>query len=669
MQELAVKLYDQGIVTVPFSTTEHKPIIDAGLNLHQQHPSRDVFLAMWAKAEGRADGIAVVTGEIECIDGDVKNDPKRNIHERLLAMLMDNLPPATWQKLFVERSKSGGCHVWYRVRKTEVIAGHPLAKVVLTPAEMFDMDEPPEANPVKIIVENRADGNLCTVWPSPGYSVAQPTVTSNGPHPLENLPILTTEERELVLMIARSFNEYDPPAVTYNYPVYQSNQEGNRPGDYFNRGTSPEDLVRLLENAGYRTIRTFGKHIYLNRPGARHSRKCDAEVNTETNRFIPYSSSISEFENAKATDPFGVYVKLVCKGDFAEATRQVAQKGFEDPEKKGRKNGTVNYPPGAVPTHHVADPFALPADTSVQDILDEFDKDRFYLQRRPKNINHNLFISDRETGKLQPVAAPGDMITLLGAAKSLKTTEVGMIVAAALAGRQVGNIVYNNTGPVLWVDPEQGQYYFWETLRKVKVQARQDFDTDNLYAYGWRAKPPKERLAAAQRAVAAIKPTIVVLDGWADFMDDFNDIKEVMAAYNIVQTWTDQGITVFLVLHLNPESNRARGHAGTVAINKSDNILEVTRMKENDSIITVKNRDSRGRKFNAFDLVIGEDGILTLDGQMPYDLTIGKPERKVAEVDVNAAEDVYADEPKALPEYHPDNINRDRVEPDSDIPF
>jgi hypothetical protein len=668
MQELAVKLYDQGIVTVPFSTTEHKPVIDAGLNLHQQHPSRDVFLAMWAKAAGRADGIAVVTGEIECIDGDTKNDPKKNIHERLLGMLMDNLPAATWQKLFVERSRSGGCHVWYRVRKTEIIPGQALAKVVLTPAEMFDMDEPPEANPVKIIVENRADGNLCTVWPSPGYSTVQPSAVGIGKHPLESLPILTTEERELVLMIARSFNEYDPPAVTYNYPVYQSNQEGNRPGDYFNRGTSPEDLVRLLENAGYRTIRTFGKHIYLNRPGARHSRKCDAEVNTETNRFIPYSSSISEFENAKATDPFGVYVKLVCKGDFAEATRQVAQKGFEDPEKKGRKNGTVNYPPGAVPIHHVADPFATKPEN---DVIARLAHLRFSLDRRPKDVDYNFFFVDPDNPAiLQPVGFPGALIPIYGAAKSRKTTLLGMIVAAALCNGPVMNVVYRNTGKILWIDTEQGEMYYWETLWRVHVQARRrSDDQENFYSYTLIDMSPAERLAEVHNLVDAIQPSILILDGIIDFMGSMNDEDQAKEMIQILRGWTSRRITVFPVLHFNPGSQKGRGHAGTFLTNKGDTIIAAFADPLNNKIMSVKNQDSRGMQFSAFDMVAGRDGILTVSGYADYDYTIAKPERKVAEVDVNAAEDVYVDEPKALPEYNPNNINAARVEPDSDIPF
>lgn len=322
MLELALKLYDLGIVTVPYSTTERKPVIDGGLNWSTQSPTRDAFVAQWQKQVAKSDGIAVMTGEVECLEADVKNDPLGTIHTRLLQLLADNLPEGLFARLFIETSPSGGCHIWYRVRKDEIMGSQVMARIELTDDQCFEMGvdfNNPRAR-IPLIVETRGYKGLCTMWPSPGYKRVNGSI--------EDLPILSSDEHELVHMIARSFNEYDPPAVVHNYAPHTPNEEGKRPGDYYNRDTSPEDLVRLLESVGYRKLRQLGSSVFLGRPDAKNSRKHDAKVDMSRNCFVTYSTSIPDFEQLKGYGPFAVYTKLFCRGDFAEATRQVAAKGL-----------------------------------------------------------------------------------------------------------------------------------------------------------------------------------------------------------------------------------------------------------------------------------------------------------------------------------------------------
>lgn len=618
----ALELFDRGIITIPYSVAQGKPLIDADLGWFQKTPTREGFADQWLKH--LADGIAVVCGEYECLDADTKYDPKHTIHDRLLALIYDHLDAGKASRLFIERSPNGGAHIWYRVPRDRILASQTkLAVIEYTEDERFEMGVEPGKSGIKTIIESKGRGGMCTMWPSPGYTVVQGEI--------ETVPVLTEDERELMIMLARSFNEYEAPAATNNYPAFASNRSGKRPGDYFNEDCTPLELLRMLEKEGYKRLREIGFSVYLNRPGAKNSVGVDAKVHTKLNLFVPYSSSIGDFpETFKGYNPFATYAYLYCKGDFAEATRQVASKGHEDPEKKMRQKAVPAVNGQAIiPTAHIPDPFATDPFATEEDLLAEFEGDRFYLSRRPENCDYNLHFCDPENDAvLQPVASPGSLVTILGAAKSRKTTLLGVIVAAALSGRRVSNVIFKSAGKVLWIDPEQGRYYFWETLWRVCVQAFRKEDNDNLYAYSWVDKSPLERMYAAQKVAAIIKPTVIVLDGFADFMEDFNDVKSAMAAYQIVRHWNAQGITVFLVLHFNPQSDKARGHAGTIAINKSDNVITVEADKHDAARVIVKNKFSRGPRFSAFDMLAARDGILTVDGCSGYDHSIGKPERE-----------------------------------------
>lgn len=612
MIDHAITLFDQGIITVPYSVKDKGTYFQWG-EWYKSPPTREAFIAGWLNYRGVKDGMAVLCGAIEVIEADVKNDPQQDIQHRLNQCLKDNLSDETYSKLFIEQSPSGGMHFWYRVPIGEELGNQVLAHVEYTDDDRFALGKPPNSSKIGTIVEVRGRGGMCTVAPSPGYTVIQGS--------LETLPIITSDERELILMVGHSFNTYIAPAETPNYPAYQSTDTGTRPGDIYNQKVGPEEFASMLVEAGYKRLRTFAGNIYLGRPGARNTAKHDAKINVQKNVFVAYSTSIAEFEPEKGYTPFTVFTKLFCRGDYKEATRQVAAKGYEDPNRV--RNAMVPaYSSAGVPSEHVEDPFAI-FDEEL-DALAEFEQFKFSLTRRPV-LDFNLFIVSN--GKLQPLAFPGALIAIYGQAKARKTTVLGLIIAAAFAGRQVMNVVYKELGKILWVDTEQGSMYFWETIWRIYVQARVGEDSDRFHGYSLVDMDPKERLAAVDKMVKVLKPSVLILDGIIDFMFDMNNIEETSQIIQVLRRWCAQGITVFPVLHLNPKDNKARGHIGTFLTNKCDSAIQVVPDEDDPTHITVRNPWSRGPKFAAFDLYAGTDGILYQSGLPDYDYTLAKPDR------------------------------------------
>ena len=130
-------------------------------------------------------GIAVIMQDgYEALDFDSKNDEQgRDLYMEFVTLLKDEYPTAYEQlknKIWSQRTPTGGAHIVFRSHSPE--GNNPrLAK-----------------QNGKVIIETRGVGGYIAVTPTPGYS-------SN--RTLQELPYITAEERELLLAIARCFNE------------------------------------------------------------------------------------------------------------------------------------------------------------------------------------------------------------------------------------------------------------------------------------------------------------------------------------------------------------------------------------------------------------------------------------------------------------------------------
>lgn len=611
MLDFALRLYDQGIVTIPTSMPHKTPPAGLEWGDWKNGVARDKFQSEWAKYWREGMGISVLCGEIELFDIDTKNDPEHSIHTRVYDAMKAHLAPEVFQKLFIQESQSGGYHFWYKVQKVDIHGPMPdLARIEYTEDQRFELCLPVDKSNIGVIVETKGFGGYGVIAPSANYKVLQGSI--------EDLPRLSTEDRELVLMIGRSFNQYEPEAQVYGSGNYTPSEKGSRPGDIYNQRNGPMELLSLVESYGFRRIKQIGDSIFLGRPGAKHANKHDAKINTRLNCFVNYSSSVADFTILKGYSPFYVYANLAHSGNFVEATKALAAKGYEDPDKKweGPKTGP-KFSDNGEEAEVIED----------DDFLAQFESSRFSLKDRP-NIKYNLFAHDPyNLSSSCGFGFSGAIIGISGLAKSRKTTVLGCIIAAALKLRRVETFSYADTGKILWIDTEQGDLYFWNTIRRVHVMAGLKEDQrDRLFAYKFVDMTPAERIENTNRLVDILQPTILVVDGLADYVEDIMDAKESSRVMQSVRAWTSKGVTVFPVIHLNPSTYgqpKPRGHLGTWLMNKCDCLIEATTDKDDSNRVRVRNSWSRGQKFPAFEMVAGKDGILYANNPPEYDYTIG----------------------------------------------
>ena len=222
----------------------------------------------------------------------------------------------------IERSPSGGWHVVYRCQTAPCgnikLAERAVPVTSDQEVEFYGRKYKPRKENGRhevwlTLIETRAEGGLFLCAPTPGYELVQGR--------FEELPVLTDQEREVLLEVAWSLNELrrapEPiPAPATGLPA------SGRPGDDYNaRG----DVRDVLRKHGW-TLARGGENEYWRRPG-----KTDGwSATLKDGVFYVHSSNAAPFEPGRPYGPFGVYTLLEHGGDFGEAASCLRREGFGD---------------------------------------------------------------------------------------------------------------------------------------------------------------------------------------------------------------------------------------------------------------------------------------------------------------------------------------------------
>ncbi|MCL4197688.1 MAG: DUF3987 domain-containing protein [Phycisphaerales bacterium] len=297
----------------------------------------------------------IVSGNLEIIDFDFGGEafePWRRSVEAISPGLVD--------RLFLESTPSGGRHIAYRSqspvsgntklaqRRIEVESAEP---VVIGSKEFVPRQEPSGQWVVVItLIETRGEGGLCLCAPSEGYKVLQGDLC--------NLPVISSEEREIVLDCARALDELPKPIVGASPIRTRDATDTPRPGDDFNQRGDPRPF---LLNHGW-TLTIPGENEHWCRPGKIRG----TSATLKNGVFYVFSTNAAPFEAEKGYPPFSVYAFLEHHGDFAAAASALKAKGYGgrngDVRSSGSSAGDPAVPTGQAPAmlRRSADPGLLP---------------------------------------------------------------------------------------------------------------------------------------------------------------------------------------------------------------------------------------------------------------------------------------------------------------------
>lgn len=233
---------------------------------------------------------------MEFIDIDPKN--KSGVETAVLKAIRSGWPDL-FDKLVIDFTPSGGCHIIYRA---EITGGASvLAKVKSSP------------NPLAIIERiSRHTKQYIKISPSEGYSLKQGNPFT--------IPMLTAEERNFLGAICASFNEVHKPEVP--------RKEADRPDSPWSVYNSTHDWKYTrneLIDRGWSVYRETDDKVLIRRPG-NTPQAYSGVIFKDTNILYLFTPS-TEFENEKPYSPFGVYCLLNHDNNVALAIKTLAAAG------------------------------------------------------------------------------------------------------------------------------------------------------------------------------------------------------------------------------------------------------------------------------------------------------------------------------------------------------
>lgn len=291
--DAAYRYINARFLVLPADSRRKHPTL-ATYKQYRHKPPTEKQNATWFSS---ADAICILTGAVsgslEVLDFD-----QAGRAFNAWCDLVEEHDPRLLQRLVVQKSQSGGRHVFFR---NELLAPN---------SEVLARTLTPEIDGKTVLIETLGEGSLVMCDPSPGYVVLQGKLTS--------LPVMSIDERAILVDAACSLDEVK--ATKRDAPTTKTTSDGTQPGDDFSeRG----DVAAILTKHGWRLI-LDGNNQQWCRPGK--TTGCSATLKDGV--FYVFSSNAAPFEANQSYSPFAVYALLEHGGDFSAATRQLASEGY-----------------------------------------------------------------------------------------------------------------------------------------------------------------------------------------------------------------------------------------------------------------------------------------------------------------------------------------------------
>ena len=303
MVDVALDYLRSGLCPLPAIAEEKRPALGGWKQYQRRLPTEQQVRTWFSESTALCLLTGAVSGNLEMIDFDHEGELFQRWRE-----LVEAESPGLFERLVVEHSQSGGCHVTYRCQ-TPIPGNRKLAQrtvavdsaepVVITGKRCVPRRVGGRYEVTCTLIETRGEGGLFLCDPTPGYETQQGA--------LNDLPELTESERSVLMEAACSLSETLPPVAQTPTQLPGT----GRPGDEFNeRG----DVRDLLCRHGWQLVRG-GDNEYWRRPGK--ERGWSATLRDRV--LYVFSSNATPFEPDRGYNPFTVYSLLEHDGDFGAA--------------------------------------------------------------------------------------------------------------------------------------------------------------------------------------------------------------------------------------------------------------------------------------------------------------------------------------------------------------
>ena len=190
-----------------------------------------------------------------------------------------------------------------------------------------------------------------------------------------------------------------------------------------------------------------------------------------------------------------------------------------------------------------------------------------------------------------PFGTYGNFSCIVGPSKSKKTFLKSLITASYIGGNTsnyASSIKSHRDREcfVLDIDTEQSSFHAQNVFRRVMRLVGVD-NYEFYKPFALRPFEASERLQFIEYLIyeSDMKDNIgfISIDGLADLVDDFNDLKKSQAVIQKVMKWTsDKQFHLNTILHSNYGSSKAVGHIGSSMLKKAETVCSV--LPEGDAV-------------------------------------------------------------------------------------
>jgi len=212
----------------------------------------------------------------------------------------------------------------------------------------------------------------------------------------------------------------------------------------------------------------------------------------------------------------------------------------------------------------------------------------------------------------QIVATRKNIFGITGKAKVGKSFLMTLINGAILQKGELGvlsSFLPKGKDKIAYIDTEQSDFHVSLMMGRIKDMV-DEYKMDNLRMYAFDAVPTAKRYEYVETIVNELEGVgLVIIDGIADLVKTVNDEIIACDMADTLRRWASvNDIAIGYVLHQNPSDNsKMRGHLGTVLMNKSETVIQITSSKENEAVKLVETTQTRNRKPDnwSFEIING----------------------------------------------------------------
>lgn len=216
-----------------------------------------------------------------------------------------------------------------------------------------------------------------------------------------------------------------------------------------------------------------------------------------------------------------------------------------------------------------------------------------------------------------PFGTYGNYSCIVAPSKSKKSFFKSALIASYIGGNSIQYFPdicghRSENAVVVDIDTEQSKYDAQKVFRRTKEMTGQQYPY--YYPFALRAYSARERMEFIDWLFNDWENRkyigLVSIDGYADLINNFNDLEQSNELTTKLMQWTDDSqCHITGILHSNFGSDKPVGHIGSAVLKKAETVVYLSPSDQSgpDYVKVDADKYSRNKPFTSFEFFINDD--------------------------------------------------------------